>query len=108
MKKPLAILLVLTFGLALAATAFADSAKGEGIYMNFCAACHAGGVAGAPKVGDKVAWQDRSAKGMESMIANAVQGYQGKSGFMPAKGGNTALTEQEVAAAVMYMLEQSR
>jgi len=42
------------------------------------------------------------------MVSNAINGYQGKSGFMPARGGNSALTDEEVSSAVMYMLEQSR
>lgn len=92
----------------LASTVTADTAKGQGIYMNFCAPCHNSGVAGAPKVGDKSAWQDRSSKGMAAIVENAVKGYQGKDGFMPAKGGNSALTDEEVSFAVMYMLEQSK
>lgn len=91
-----------------AATLPAETAKGEGIYLNFCASCHAGGIAGAPKVGDQAAWQERSAAGTAAMVANSIKGYRGESGFMPARGGNSALTDDEVSAAVMYMLEQSK
>ena len=91
-----------------AAATHADTVKGEGIYMNFCATCHASGMAGAPKVGDKAAWQARSAKGMAAMVENAVKGFQGARGVMPAKGGNGALTDEEVSAAVMYMLARSK
>ena len=75
--------------------------------MNFCAPCHTSGVAGAPKVGDNAAWQSRTEKGKAAVIENAIKGFQGSSGFMPAKGGNSALTDEEVSFAVMYMLEQS-
>lgn len=86
----------------------ADTTKGQGIYMNFCASCHASGVAGAPRVGDKADWQERSAKGTATVTGNAIKGFQGSTGFMPAKGGNSALTDEEVTSAVMYMLELSK
>ena len=108
MKTTLTLVIVATVTLAMASLVSADAAKGQGIYMNFCAPCHAGGIAGAPKVGDKTAWAERSAKGTEAVINNAIKGYQGSSGFMPAKGGNSALTDAEVSSAVNYMLEQSR
>ena len=94
--------------LATATTALPETAKGQGVYMNFCASCHASGIAGAPISGDRAAWQQRLAKGQPAIISNAIKGYQGNSGFMPAKGGNSALTDEEVTAAVLYMLEQSR
>ena len=94
--------------LCFATTVSADTAKGEGVYMNFCASCHANGIAGAPKVGDKAAWQERSAQGPDKMIANAIKGFQGKSGYMPPKGGHSALTNEEVSAAVLFMLEKSK
>ena len=108
MKTTLTLVIVATVTLAMASLVSADAAKGQGIYMNFCTPCHAGGIAGAPKVGDKTAWAERSAKGTEAVINNAINGYQGSSGFMPAKGGNSALTDAEVSSAVNYMLEQSR
>ena len=108
MKNRCALFVAAGMYLFLASTAAADTAKGQGIYMNFCAPCHDSGAAGAPKVGDKQTWQDRSSKGTAAVVANAVKGYQGKSGFMPAKGGNSALTDEEVSFAVMYMLEQSQ
>lgn len=108
MKKLLCINFLLTMILCLASTASANAAKGEGLYMNFCSPCHASGTAGAPKVGDKAAWQSRIEKGEEAMTENAIKGFQGKTGFMPAKGGNSALTDEEVSFAVIYMLENSK
>ena len=108
MRKDFLLAIATSITLYFAATAVADTAKGQGVYMNFCASCHAGGIAGAPKVGDKAAWQDRIDKGTSALVENAVKGYQGKNGFMPAKGGNSALTDEEVSNAVMYMLEISK
>lgn len=108
MKKIFQLTLLAAFSLTFASVVVADSSKGQGVYMNFCAPCHASGVAGAPKVGDKAAWQDRISKGTTEMAALAIKGFQGKSGFMPAKGGNSALTDEEVTSATMYMVEQSK
>ena len=83
-------------------------ADGAGVYNTACVACHAAGVAGAPKVGDAEAWSARIGQGMETMVENAIQGFQGGSGVMPAKGGNPSLSDQEVAAAVQYMVDQSQ
>ena len=108
MKKLYTFIFVAGISLYLASTAVADTTKGQGVYMNFCAACHASGIAGAPKVGDKAAWESRTGKGSAAAIKNAINGFQGNSGFMPAKGGNSALTDEEVSSAVMYMLEMSK
>jgi len=86
----------------------ADAAKGQGIYMNFCAPCHATGVAGAPRAGDQAAWAPRLKQGEKSLTERAIKGYQGPAGFMPARGGNSALSDAEVASAVTYMITQSK
>lgn len=101
----LTLLLLLFF---VASAAAADAAKGQGIYMNFCAPCHATGVAGAPKTGDMAAWGPRLKQGEKSLVERAIKGYQGSKGFMPARGGNSALSDAEVANAVAYMVGQSR
>lgn len=77
--------------------------SGEEAYSS-CAACHGSGVAGAPKFALKSAWTDRIAKGSETLYNNAINGFQGSAGYMPAKGGNTALSDESVKAAVDYML----
>ena len=81
---------------------------GDEVYNSSCAACHAAGVAGAPKVGDPAGWADRIAQGIETLYANAINGIQGSAGIMPAKGGNASLSDGSVQAAVDYMLEQSQ
>ena len=107
MKKTHVIVFAVVLSACLATVALADTTKGQGVYMNFCASCHDSGIAGAPKIGDKAEWTKRASKGSATVIENAIKGYQGDSGFMPAKGGNSALTDEEVSFAVMYMLETS-
>jgi cytochrome c5 len=81
-----------------------DAARGKTVYETNCAACHAAGVAGAPKVGDKAAWAPRLKAGTEALHASALKGK----GAMPAKGGNAALADADVKAAVDYMAGQSQ
>jgi len=82
--------------------------KGKAVYDGSCFACHTSGIAGAPKLGDKAAWEPRVAQGMETLVAHAIQGFQGQGGMMPPKGGRDDLADADVKAAVMYMLDQSR
>lgn len=91
-----------------AAKSEAKGDKGEAAYTATCATCHTAGIAGAPKIGDKAAWKDRIAKGDAVLAANAIKGFQGKTGFMPPKGGNAALTDEDVTAAVKYMVQKSK
>ena len=86
----------------------AKAADGKGTYDKACMACHAAGVAGAPKLGDKAAWKDRIAQGNDTLYTHAIKGFQGKKGFMPAKGGNAALADADVKASVDYMVGQSK
>ncbi|MBE7942698.1 cytochrome c5 family protein, partial [Ramlibacter aquaticus] len=83
------------------------SADGQGVYSRTCVACHGAGVAGAPKFGDKAAWAPRIAQGKDTLYQHAINGYTGKNGVMPPKGGNTALSDAEVKAAVDYMVGQA-
>jgi cytochrome c5 len=75
---------------------------GEEVYSGTCIACHAQGINGAPILGNKKMWAKRAPQGEEVLLEHASQGY----GLMPAKGGNTDLTDDEVAAAIKYMLSQ--
>ena len=90
------------------APADVDLALGEKIYGANCIACHGTGAAGAPKLGDAANWAPRIAQGMTLMTANALNGYKGSNGYMPAKGGFSALSDAEVTAAVAYMASESR
>jgi cytochrome c5 len=81
---------------------------GQQVYQATCVVCHGAGIAGAPKVADKGQWAKRIAKGVGTLYASAVNGVQGSAGAMPAKGGNPALSNAEVKAAVDYMVAQSK
>lgn len=81
---------------------------GKQVYQATCVACHGAGIAGAPKVADKGQWAKRIAKGVGTLYGSAVNGVQGSAGAMPAKGGNPALSNAEVKAAVDYMVAQSK
>jgi|OpeIllAssembly_1097287.scaffolds.fasta_scaffold111457_3 cytochrome c5 len=88
------------------ATAAADSELklGQEIYVQVCAACHDSGLAGAPKLGDKVAWAPRIAQGIEKMLKSAIQGKGG----MPPRGGQAGLSDEKIKAAVSYMVSKSK
>jgi cytochrome c5 len=73
---------------------------GEEVYKSVCTACHATGIANAPKFGDKKAWAMHLMHGTEHVYENALKGK----GAMPPKGGNLTLSDAEVKAAVDYML----
>lgn len=83
-----------------AAPAPAASVDGKKIYDSTCMVCHATGVAGAPKYGDKAAWTDRVAAGMDTLVKHSIDGLRA----MPPRGGNAKLTDAEVRAAVEYMV----
>lgn len=85
-----------------------QTAGGEQVYTSSCASCHAMGVAGAPKLGDKAAWAPRIAQGKDVLFQHAKTGFQGKTGFMPPKGGNPALTDAQLRAAIDYMIAKSK
>jgi cytochrome c5 len=82
--------------------------KGKKVYDTTCVACHAAGVAGAPKFGDKALWAPRIAQGIDKLYANSIKGFQGKTGVMPPKGGNMGLADADVKAAVDYMVAHAR
>jgi cytochrome c5 len=94
--------------LALAFSTSIAQADGAAIYNSSCAACHAQGVAGAPKFGDAAAWKDRIAQGNDTLYEHAIKGFQGKSGYMPPKGGFANLSDDEVKSAVDHMVSNSK
>ncbi len=95
-----ALLLFAVLGVA-TASAYAD---GKATYEATCAVCHATGVANAPKFGDKAAWKDRIAKGMDTLHTHALKGINA----MPPKGGNMGLSDADVKAAVDYMVSKAK
>ena len=81
-----------------------DLAKGKSVYDVACFACHMTGAAGAPKMGDSAVWGPRIAQGMDTLVTNAINGKNA----MPPKGGRLDLSDQDVASAVAYLVEQSK
>ena len=90
-----------------AETSAADDAPdpGKQVYSSLCFSCHGTGLPGIPQLGDKAAWADRVAQGKDKLYERALTGFTGASGMpMPAKGGNPSLSDDEVKAAVDYMI----
>lgn len=81
----------------------AAAGAGEALYKQACQVCHAAGVAGAPKLGDKAAWAPRIQTGMDALYASVVQGK----GAMPPRGGSAA-SEADIHAAVDYMVATAK
>lgn len=99
----------LTTSLALAASLIAFSGvasadKGKEIYDTKCFTCHASGVAGAPKFGDKAAWEPRVAKGMDEIMKIVIGGK----GAMPPKGTCMDCSDEDLKKSVEYMIEAAK
>jgi cytochrome c5 len=92
---------------AAAAPAALSADAGKKVFDTTCVACHGAGIAGAPKVGDKAAWAPRIKQGAAVLYAHAIQGFQGKAGMMPPKGG-AAVSDDEVKAAVDFMVAAAK
>ncbi len=102
MKLSFARAAFLTFGIAAAMPALA--ADGKAVYDKTCAMCHAAGVANAPKFGDKAAWAPRAATGKAALLASVLKGK----GAMPPKAGNASLKDDEIQAAIDFMLAAAK
>lgn len=89
----------LGFGIA-AALPSAFAADGKAVYDKTCVACHASGVANAPKFGDKAAWAPRAATGKDALLASVIKGK----GAMPPKAGAADLKDDDIKAAIEFML----
>jgi cytochrome c5 len=79
------------------------AADGEAVFNNNCKMCHGSGMMGAPKAGDVEAWKPRIAKGKDVLYDHAINGFRDKA-MMPPRGGKKSLTDEEVKAAVDYMM----
>lgn len=107
MRKTLSLLAGIAAGCTMmTAQADYDLSDGSTVYNQACAACHAAGVAGAPKSGDAQAWEDRLDKGMATLIEHSIEGFRGDAGFMPPRGGRSGLSDEEVSNAVAYMINE--
>jgi cytochrome c5 len=91
---------------AAAATPVAAPLSGAQVYNEICQLCHtAPGIGGAPVLGDAAAWAPRIAQDQAVLEDHVLNGYQGQAGFMPPKGGRMDLSDDEVLAAMNFMLE---
>jgi cytochrome c5 len=86
------------------AVAMAVPKSGAELFESVCKTCHGTGLAGAPKAGDKSAWGPRIAEGKATLYQHALNGFSGKSGVMPAKGGRTDLPDDLIKQGVDYMV----
>jgi cytochrome c5 len=91
-------------GSASAASSGGSGKPVEEIYNTYCMACHTTGAAGAPKIGDAAAWDERLGKGIEEVYANAISGING----MPPKGTCMSCSDEEIEATVDYIVENSK
>lgn len=87
-----------------AETASSGPRSGSEVYNAACMACHGTGAAGAPKKGDAAAWGSRIDQGLETLVSHALNGFNA----MPAKGGCSSCSDEEIENAVKYMVEESQ
>ncbi|WP_159238787.1 c-type cytochrome [Zhongshania aliphaticivorans] len=81
--------------------------SGEEVYTSSCQGCHATGAGNAPKLGDAADWGKRAEKGVDTLHKHAIEGFT-DIGMMPAKGLCMSCSDEEVMAAVDYILENSK
>ncbi|GAB3465117.1 hypothetical protein GCM10027321_29760 [Massilia terrae] len=105
MKALKLVVLALASLTAIGASAAAkpDLVLGEKTYTATCVACHGSGVLNAPKLGDKAGWAPRIKQGKPTLYKHGLEGIR----MMPAKGGNAALKDNEVEAAIDFMVAKS-
>lgn len=84
--------------------AYDGTLDGEVIYTKLCAACHNTGAGGSPTL-DHAHWDARIAQGVDTLVRHAIDGFTGSAGMMPARGGNPALTDEQVEASVRWMID---
>jgi len=101
MKKLTATAIFASLFMAASGAAIAD---GAATFQKACAACHMTGAAGAPKLEDKAAWAPRIAQGKDALYTSALKGK----GAMPPKGGQIQLSDDEIKAAVDYIVSQAK
>ena len=85
----------------------ATSMSGPQVYNEACLVCHGSGVGGAPIVGDEAAWAARLAQGADTLYLHALEGFTGQTGYMPPRGARMDLTDDEIRAAVDYIMSES-
>jgi cytochrome c5 len=105
MKKSKAFSLVIVLGMLLSVTAAAAASRtGQQVYEASCKACHATGISGAPKFGDKVWLQLEKKEGLKELVKDAIKGVRA----MPPRGGCADCTDDEVRRAIKYMIDSAK
>ncbi|MBK8972213.1 MAG: cytochrome c5 family protein [Hahellaceae bacterium] len=109
-RRKLSVLMLLSgIGLSGCADPAAEALKkGQQIWEGTCKVCHLNGIAGAPPMGNSVAWKPRIEKGEATLVSHALNGFTGNEGTMPPRGGKPALTDEDVTLAVRYMIHNSQ
>lgn len=103
-----------TIPVAVAADAESDSTGGYDlilgkiVYRTMCLVCHDCGAAGAPKLGDKAGWEQRIVRGMDILVEQTIKGHRDPDGYMSFMPGIITLSNDDIAAAVAYMVNQSQ
>jgi cytochrome c5 len=86
--------------------AYGGTTDGKTIFGDLCQTCHTNAAIGAPLITDKAAWKDRLAEGEDVLVKHAIEGFTGKKGTMPPRGGNPSLNDAQVKATVEWMMSQ--
>ena len=81
-------------------------AKGENIYNNVCASCHMYGTAGAATMVDFSSWNKSANKGMDKVLDNVMEGYNGALRVMPPKGNCLSCSDEDIRASVIYIYKK--
>jgi cytochrome c5 len=105
MKVILKALFVLTIQLIVSCSEspkVVEPSQGELTFKKNCKVCHAQGINGAPILGNLAMWKDRKDQPLDTLVSHAVNGF----GLMPAKGGNTDLSEDEIRTTIKFMLSK--
>ena len=92
---------IFSWGLA---AAEGDAAAGEAVFNHVCKMCHGSGVMGAPKLGDKAAWDARIEQGSSKLTQHAISGIR----RMPPRGNCKSCSDEDIANAVAYMLSKAK
>ena len=93
---------------ATSTAAYGGTLDGKVIYDSLCTGCHTSGAGGAPKMDAAGIGARAAQQGLEQLVSRSISGFTGNAGVMPAKGGNPALTDEQVHKTVEWMVEQSK
>lgn len=93
---------------ATATAAYDGTLDGKVIYDKLCTGCHTAGTGGAPKLDAGGMGARLATNGIDLLVKHAIEGFTGATGVMPARGGNPALTDEQVRVTVEWMVEQSK